>query len=373
MKKILTMLLMVCLIILFAEFSLCKSDPFPATTIIIHIRSDGTIDPPTSPITVANGKYYLTDNLPSIKNSDFNITVFSISVEKNNIVLDGANHYINGSDRIDGIQILNGNNVTIQNIILSGFFTGVEVVFSNNINVFNNSVSGNIYGFSVMNSSNIVLRNNYLDCYQTAIEMQHCNSSIIYGNDLFCTPMTGNYAIGLSLERCPNNYIVANTITNYPNGIFFVNSSNNYFYQNNIMCSRIQAQDLMTTSYQKVNGTSWHGLLYFSTNTWINNYWSNYNGSSDSNGVGESPYVIDERNIDNSPLTKKVTLEQAVPFSSINFEGANPSIPNTTANPTPTPAVPESSFLTIPLLLAIMVVAGLLVYFKKHRRSLFAV
>jgi hypothetical protein len=41
----------------------------------------------------------------------------------------------------------------------------------------------------------------------------------------------------------------------------------------------------------------------------------------------------------------------------------------TTPNPTPTPAVPEFPMLTIPILIVTIVVAGLLVYIKKHRRA----
>ena len=44
-------------------------------------------------------------------------------------------------------------------------------------------------------------------------------------------------------------------------------------------------------------------------------------------------------------------------------------ISSTTTLPTPTPSIPEFSSWTIPLIVTIMVVAGLLVYHKKHKHN----
>ncbi len=43
-------------------------------------------------------------------------------------------------------------------------------------------------------------------------------------------------------------------------------------------------------------------------------------------------------------------------------------IANPATSPTPTPTVPEFPALTIPILLIVMAIAGLSVYFKKHRQ-----
>lgn len=102
-----------------------------------------------------------------------------------------------------------------------------------------------------------------------------------------------------------------------------------------------------------------------SNNIWDNgsvgNYWSDYeskypNASEvDSSGIGNTPYVIDQNNTDHYPL-----LQQA--YSS-NYTSTTASTP--TATSSPTPSIPELSWLAIiPLLLSMFSVAVIL----RHRK-----
>jgi parallel beta-helix repeat protein len=138
------------------------------------------------------------------------------------------------------------------------------------------------------------------------------------------------------MEYCQNNRIITNTITGFYSGITLLNSSNNLFSQNNLIDNNIQARDLLREKiYQRNNETNTQQneemlkrnitkllrpVWDYSNNLWQNNYWSNYNGSD---GIGNSPYVIDELNIDNQPSTSIVTLEQATSLSSINFDNVS--------------------------------------------------
>lgn len=333
MKKVLAILLMLCLTLTIG-FNFCKANPYgPPQITSIYIKSDGSVAPTNSPLkNVGGNQYLLTENLSGVVYSQFNRSMYNIVIEKDNVFLDGANHTIEGLGSL-GIEIVYRNNVTIKNIALSSFGTGIEIWCSSNINITDCSIFSGERGVTISNSSNVVIAENIFadNRFQTAIEMKYSNSSIIYGNKLSCIPADGWLVSGLRLECCPNNFIVANTITGFYSGITILNSSNNYFYQNNIIDNNIQAQDLLLEeSYQKMNELNkrmseqnlthlLNPIWYFSTNTWKNNYWSNYNGSSGSNGFGVSPYVIDERNVDNLPLTRAVTLEQATPLSSISF------------------------------------------------------
>lgn len=320
--------------LLVADFNLCKANPYgPAKTMPITIKNDGSVDPANSPLKhVGGNQYVLTENLNATIVSIFERYVYQIYFEKDNIVIDGANHTVDGPGRF-GIEIAYRNNVTIRNIALSSYEIGVEIWCSSNINITGNSILSGERGITISNSSNVVIAENIFadNREQTTIDMKYSNSTIIYGNKLSCIPETGWLISGLRMDYCPNNFIVANTITGFYSGITLLNSSNNYFYQNNLIDNNIQAQDLLQDeSYQRMNEQNkqmkeqnFPHPLYpvwdFSTNIWKNNYWSNYNGSSGSDGVGDSPYIIDERNVDNSPFTRAVTLDQTVPLSSINF------------------------------------------------------
>ena len=379
MKKVLAVLLMLCMVLSVANINLIRANPFgPPNVMSIYIKSDGSIEPANSPIRNAgSNQYVLTDNLSPPSNSLYNSSMYNIVIEKDHISLDGANHTIDGLDYGVGIEILSRNNVTIKNIVLSQFETGIEVYQSSNVNIFDNSISANQFGIQLSNSSNVVIaENNFSNySYQTTIDMMSSNSTIIYGNNLSCTPVNGWLANGLRLEYCSNNYIVANTITNFYAGINLLNSSNNYFFQNNFVGNKIQAQDLLTLkSYQTINDNNKQFnervppkaqfyIYQFSTNAWNNNYWSDYNSTSNDNGVGELPYTIDARNVDNSPLTQKVTLEQAVPLNSIHSTIDMPANAPLTANsptstPSPTPTVPEFPLLAIiPIMIGVLSLA----------------
>ena len=105
-----------------------------------------------------------------------------------------------------------------------------------------------------------------------------------------------------------------------------------------------------------------------SINTINKNYWSDYEGiDSDGDGIGDSPYVIDEFNQDNQPLINPVQILPP-PFHSTR--------PNST--PTPSPPMPtvkgyiedgyDPRFIII-IAVAIAVVIGVLIYSKRKSQA----
>lgn len=87
------------------------------------------------------------------------------------------------------------------------------------------------------------------------------------------------------------NVIVGNTLINNDYGIAITCSSNNVIYHNNFV-----------GNYEDTS-------ISRSINVWDDgypsggNYWSNYNGTDSNNdGIGDTPYIIDQNNTDNYPL-----------------------------------------------------------------------
>jgi len=89
------------------------------------------------------------------------------------------------------------------------------------------------------------------------------------------------------------------------NGIYFFSSYNNSVYGNSFINNTKQVFD-------NVWNNPWlHQLLSvnFWDNSTIGNYWSSYNGTdNDGDGIGDTPYLINEDNQDNYPLMEPVPV-----------------------------------------------------------------
>jgi hypothetical protein len=382
MKKVLVTLLMLFLILQAStNFNFCKANPYgPAHVTPIYIKSDGTVDPPNSPIKSNGGnQYILTDNISPPPNYNlFNRSMYSVVIEKDNIVLDGLNHNITGLDS-SGIVINYRNNVTVTNLAISHFDTGIGVYCSSNVNVTSCSIKNNEYSFELTNCSKLFiaendLGNNYNS--QPTIRMEFCTYSTIYKNNLSAGNNELYGSSAFRIDCCSNNLIIANNINNYLDGIVFLNSSNNQFNENNLICNRTQAKDLFNLpSYQHMNDEYWrfielnktklaeshaklfHTPLYASINTWKNNYWSDYNGSGS--------YFIDENNVDHYPLSQPVDINQAVDIKAIALT------PKATASSDANPFTLNimNAVLIAIAIIAILLIGSLLLYYRRHRKQ----
>jgi len=251
----------------------------------VYIRPDGSVDPPSAPISTAdNITYTLTDNING-----------SIVVERDNIVLDGAGYTVQGIGAYIGIgNVLSGrSNVTVKNTTVTGFQYGIYLFSSSNTTVSGNNVNNNNVG----------------------IRLEHSSNNTIWGNN------ASDNIYGISLEHSENNTISANTVTNNNVGISLVYSGGNTAWGNTVS-DNIYGISLWGSSNNYIDHNNFNNTNQVynseSNNTWDDgypsggNYWSDYNGNDSyrgpyqnvtgSDGIGDTPYEIDANNQDNYPL-----------------------------------------------------------------------
>ncbi len=212
----------------------------------IYIRADGSIDPPTEAIfTADNATYTFTGDIYDS----------AIVVLRNNIIIDGDGHTLEGYGGVGyanglGIYLKQAGGVTIRNLeIRDWHYCAIRLYASFWSVIENNLLTGNTRGIDFHGSSN-------------------------------------------------ENMIFENDITNNSYSIWITLGKDNVFYHNNIVGGTVL-------------GVS-EGNIWDDGYPSGGNYWSDYNGDDvfegpnqdqpGSDGIGDTPYVIDEYNRDLYPL-----------------------------------------------------------------------
>jgi parallel beta-helix repeat protein len=260
---------------------------------IIYIRANGAIEPSTANITTLdNVTYTLKDNI-------FNC---SIVVERDNIIIDGANKTLQGTGSGNGIDLTGRNNVTVKNMEIKEFFFGVKLYSSSNITITENKIVGNtgvgIYSrYSLSNNltENImidnnggillfqadnntrIIRNNMTNNSEYAIQLMYSSSdNIILENHITgdmwysikldsagnCNIIAGNsiannsLGTGISISVSSNNYVNENNVTNTYKGIELSHASNNTIYGNNVLNSNYKGFTLYYSSNNNITKNS---------------------------------------------------------------------------------------------------------------------
>ncbi|MCW4034202.1 MAG: right-handed parallel beta-helix repeat-containing protein [Candidatus Bathyarchaeota archaeon] len=284
---------------------------------IIYIRADGTVDPSTASI-VRTGDLYT-----------FTADIFDhIIVETNDITIDGNNYTLQGSGEGYGFEIDGVDNVTVQNTNIHNFTTAIYISSSSSNTVFRNSFKDN-GGFM----GSVVMVTPVGDCmYNTFLENKFTNN---YGSCLLLfgyqgnvsgNLITNNDANGVNLQASQNS-VSGNTIANNTGAGVVLYGYDNVIFENtianNTYAVNISAEPGNTFFLNNfVNNTN---LLYeFGQQliaTWTNgthgNYWDDYDGiDGNGDGIGDTPFVIDENNQDTLPLVEKVDVVSIPEISS---------------------------------------------------------
>ena len=197
-----------------------------------------------------------------------------------------------------GIVFYRSYHNTIENCYVLNNRHGLHLDFSNdnvlrNITALNNSYVGiKLYEFS---SNNII--NNCNSSYNShgIILNTHTYNNIVKNNYVSCNE------IGFELMDSPyNNTISENIVTSNNQAIYIINSRDNLIYHNSFIDNAFQATVSNSTNIWDYGYPS--GGNYWSDYTGIDMYSGPYQNEIGSDGIGDTPYTIDEDNIDRYPL-----------------------------------------------------------------------
>ncbi|PVX24025.1 MAG: hypothetical protein CW716_10930 [Candidatus Bathyarchaeum sp.] len=150
-----------------------------------------------------------------------------------------------------------------------------------------NTLTANMYGICVSGkSTNSIIENfvaaNYYGIYTETAMHNNISNNII----------SANVGAGVYFnESSEQNTVIGNNIIENGVGVLIENSTSNTFYSNNFRNNNMS-----------VSSFSW-SQNWNSTPTVGGNHWSNYTGTdNDGNGIGDTPHVIDQNNLDHYPL-----------------------------------------------------------------------
>jgi len=305
-------------------------------------------------------------------NRNITFTGDGLIVMQDNIVIDGAGYWLEGSEasHSKGIDLSNRSNVIITNIGIRAFDYGIYLLNSSYNSIYENNARENAIGIAVTDFSayNRVSENRATKNTRTGILLQYSS-----GNKVIANNVTENGQYGIELVSSNNNNIIENNPTaNSWSGIASYLSSDNNIYGNSIT-NNYDGIRVYNSSFNKVIANNMrendrYGIYFryapFNTiyhnnfmnnfvqqafcnnsiNAWDNgypsggNYWSDYAGVDQkkgpnqdqlgSDGIGDTPYVIDVDNQDRYPLIKTQPTAVGITFSQVDFVFPYANVPN---------------------------------------------
>jgi parallel beta-helix repeat protein len=313
------------LLLFVAVFVLVLNVPVVGADGTIYIRADGSIDPPTAPIsTLDNITYTFTGNIYE-----------PIVIERSNIIIDGKGYTLQGVEAAYGFWSVSENNVTIKNTNIKGFYEsgiyfivgsyltiygnnitnngefGIEMWCSSSFNIFGNNLTANraqwmganifMAGSPYGASSSGNITENYISGSWNGISL-YGSSNMIYRNNIVANEV--GISIGDSYNAIFGNNITSNNVGIYIYCDYDSHSSNNKIYHNNFVNNTSQV-----SRYSYIN---------IETNLWDDdypsggNFWSDHVGvdlnrgpfqnETGGDGIGDAPHIVDEYIKDRYPL-----------------------------------------------------------------------
>ncbi|MEJ2242550.1 MAG: NosD domain-containing protein, partial [Candidatus Bathyarchaeota archaeon] len=207
----------------------------------------------------------------------------------------------------EGILVYSSSRITVDNLLIDDEGTGIELVFSSENTITNNVIVDGGNGIHLTFSSENTIRNNTITKRVRGIQLDESNKNIISWNII-----SGGSFGGIILSGSKQNVISINKIADCMELalMFWNNASENQFYLNNFVDNAKNVEEYHS------------GLPDFPINSWDNgtagNFWSDYYGTdNNNNGIGDTPYIINENNQDNYPLIEMIIIPEFPAWTTI--------------------------------------------------------
>jgi len=269
----------------------------------IYIRADGSIDPPTAPISSLDDiTYTFTDDIYD-----------SIVVERSNIIIDGNGHTLQGSGSGKGFSWNSINNVTVKRTNIKDFQYGIFFLTSSDSNIFENTVANNSWaGIFLVHAENSSVFGNFVTNNNCGIGLEiEVNFNRIVGNKI-----VNNSADGIFVnDQSNHNSITENYVAGNAGGIYIgpLPCSGNFIFHNDFI-NNANYQAIIASMYGEPSINTWDDGYPSGGNYW-SDYISRYSEAQglDDSGIWNTPYNIDENNQDNYPLMEPWTPTPPTP------------------------------------------------------------
>lgn len=263
----------------------------------IYINQSGEIE--STDLIERNGNLYR-----------FKANIFApIVVERNDIIIDGNGYSLQGSGNGYALN-LTTNNVTVKNIHILDWNIGVLGPYNNNT-ILNNFITGCNYGINI-NADYYNIDTNYLANNNKGIFLGRVSSYIRISKNYIT-----NNEIGLEIYSYDSKggIIIAENIISLNDLGMFVTWHRSTLPQDIYRNNFIENTQQVSTSgaspiFGKRPASSWN-------NGSEGNYWSDYDGADNNNdGIGDTPYVINDYDSDIYPLMSPLDIDVIPEFPS---------------------------------------------------------
>jgi parallel beta-helix repeat protein len=265
-----------------------------------------------------------------VHNTHGDMTYSIQKIDETNLVNNKPIHYmfnvkdleINSSTFDFGyLAIINSTNIILKGLNLTSNYFGLTVAFSANITITQCNFTYNLANLWLQSTNFTEVYSNRMEGFnnyglpfpsEIGIGSYRCSSNSYFANHI------EKCADGFLFQRDTNITCYENQIINCYE-VFYVWMGNNIeMHHNNFMGSFTEPQGYSYESTLELNSSYPSGGNYWSDYTGADLYMGPYQNETGSDGIGDTPYIIDGNNKDNYPLMG--------PSGPLTLEGENATV-----------------------------------------------